>query len=408
MKFGSRLARFAFTVCANLHEREVIKAEQRLLTFLAAKDRPQSAASRAFALWIEQIRVADARRMAEIEARKIYSAAAAVRGAINSLPDLAKRRVKQTTGRLFDLLGVTTLVDRNPVRPAKDFALAVPFAHSLPPATLRDPVGVVAHVFYPDVAKELRSYLDHIPGRVDVYLSTDSPAKQAIILRAFRGWSAGQVDVRIAPNRGRDVAPKLITFRDVYDRHPIVLHLHGKKSPHESLLKLWRHFIFENLMGQRDLVSSILSVFETNPQVGMISADHYFPVRGSISWGKNLELAQMLGRRMGVKIDRASPLDFPSGSMFWARSMALKPLLELNLTTDDFAPESGQEDGTLAHAIERLYFYSCEIAGLKWIKVCRPELTHERGKALVAIKNETDLADYLENKAGSLGVRPAR
>src|SRR5262249_13012858 len=65
---------------------------------------------------------------------------------------------------------------------------------------------------------------------------------------------------------------------------------------------------------------------------------------------------------------------FPSGSMFWARSAALRPLLDLNLSYGDFPEEAGQIDGTPAHAIERLYYYACERAGFTWLKVAHPEL----------------------------------
>ena len=69
-----------------------------------------------------------------------------------------------------------------------------------------------------------------------------------------------------------------------------------------------------------------------------------------------------------------SKLDFPSGSMFWGRSAALKPLLSMNLTLDDFPPENKQIDGTLAHIIERMYFFICEAAGYRWIKISNPKL----------------------------------
>jgi lipopolysaccharide biosynthesis protein len=55
--------------------------------------------------------------------------------------------------------------------------------------------------------------------------------------------------------------------------------------------------------------------------------------------------------------------------MFWARSRALKPLLDLNLSFDEFAEEADQKDATLAHAIERMYFFSCEKAGFCWAKI---------------------------------------
>ena len=48
--------------------------------------------------------------------------------------------------------------------------------------------------------------------------------------------------------------------------------------------------------------------------------------------------------------------------MFWARVDAVLPLFTNNLS-DNFPNEKGQADGTLAHAIERLWVYIAEYSG---------------------------------------------
>ena len=55
---------------------------------------------------------------------------------------------------------------------------------------------------------------------------------------------------------------------------------------------------------------------------------------------------------------------FPAGDMFWFRGRAIKPIVDMDLSAQEFEIEQGQVDGTLAHAIERMFPYFGSIAGM--------------------------------------------
>jgi lipopolysaccharide biosynthesis protein len=109
----------------------------------------------------------------------------------------------------------------------------------------------------------------------------------------------------------------------------------------------------------------------------MVIPPHYPPLRDwveGLTWANNFRRARRLAWDMDIDIGEDGVIDFPSGSMFWARPAALNPLLDLGLSFSDFPPEPLPLDGTLAHQIERLFLFSCEKAGLKWLKALNEEV----------------------------------
>ena len=104
---------------------------------------------------------------------------------------------------------------------------------------------------------------------------------------------------------------------------------------------------------------------------------------------------------MGLTLDPSQALDFPSGSMFWARPAALRPLLDLGLRFEDFLEESGQEDSTPAHAIERLYFLACERSGHLWLKAAQPALFADSG-TIVPVRSPLELERFVAAHAVAL------
>jgi GT2 family glycosyltransferase len=276
-----------------------------------------------------------------------------------------------------------------------DHSLAVPLRYVTDSRHADGPVAAVVHMFDADLVVECRSYLENIPGPVDVFVSTVNEFQKALVEKALAGWVQGRVEVRIVPNRGRNVAAGLLAFRDVYDRYDYVLQLQIMRSVDAHALKFRRHFHMENLVGNEAVVSSVFEAFARNPRLGMVAAQHFEPVRHEIDWGDYLEAATQLAARMAISIDPYAVLDFPSGYMFWARTAALRPLLDLGLTTDEFNQEQGQKERKQANAIERLQFHVCEKAGFDWIKISRTELFADT-PGIVSVRDIEELDQFFE------------
>jgi lipopolysaccharide biosynthesis protein len=81
--------------------------------------------------------------------------------------------------------------------------------------------------------------------------------------------------------------------------------------------------------------------------------------------GQQRKIAEGLAARKGIKEPLPPFFDFPVGTMFWARTAALKPLFNLKLGWSDYPEEPLPNDGTILHALERLLPFVAQHAGYR-------------------------------------------
>jgi len=231
------------------------------------------------------------------------------------------------------------------------------------------------HLHYTDLAADFAARLEAARCRADLFITTTSPQKRLEIEYAFRRYKLGRVRVVEVPNRGRDIGPLLVGVKSYLrsGNYDIIGHLHGKRSAavDSDMGDRWRTFLTDTLLGDRDNVRQIWSLFETDRKLGLVFAED----RHSVGWTKNRNVAEKLAQRLVPPPDLADFPLFPLGTMFWARPGALEPLWKLDFTPEDFPVEPAPYDGTILHAIERMLPTVAESAGYSWSTVHKPGST---------------------------------
>ena len=228
-------------------------------------------------------------------------------------------------------------------------------------------IAVHAHIYYVDLAPEIREYIENIPAPYQLFVTTDTREKAECIAVSMAGvTNAHAIDIRVVPNRGRDIGPMLVELGEVLSGFDVVLHIHTKRSPHNPDLRGWRRYLFQSLLGGRRRVAAILDQFEKDEQLGCLYPQIYLPVIPYMRIGGNAGGIGNLLARAGRSIEELRNIDmsaFPAGFMLWFRGKAIGPFLRMKLQLDEFEIEAGQDDSTLAHAIERSIPYFAAMEG---------------------------------------------
>lgn len=241
--------------------------------------------------------------------------------------------------------------ERSPLPPIR-------YAAWTPAAAHRARLAVVVHLYYADLAGPICAFLRNILDPFDVYVTTPFEGDIPAIFDTFTKV-AHSVTIALCENQGRDIGPFLSLYRSgAFDQYAAVLKVHSKKSKYSEQGSFWRNQLFSSLAGNSLLVKNILKLLEGD-DVGIVGPHSYYLTRDEF-WGANRSrMDHLLRSALKEKAQEEPELGFFAGSMFWFKPVALRPLKNIPESDLQFEPEVGIQDGTLAHALERIF---CPIA----------------------------------------------
>lgn len=172
-------------------------------------------------------------------------------------------------------------------------------------------------------------------------------------------------------NRGRDISALLVAMRTEILKYDYFCFIHDK-SPNQKHLtqdvELWVENLWENTLANESYIYSIMELFEANEKLGVLSppeplGEYYSDYYGN-TWHDDYENTVELAKKLELNTDIKREKEvFMLGTVFWARTAALRKLLEVEWKYEDFPQEPLPIDGTISHAIEKILGYVAQDAG---------------------------------------------
>lgn len=249
-----------------------------------------------------------------------------------------------------------------------------------------DKIAVIANLYYFDQLEDNIRFiegLDECPIRV-ILISSNPDIIEYLesykITKQKKNWVVVSKN-----NRGRDISALLVAGRTWIENSTYICFVHDKKSHSEQMegdTVFWRKNLWMNMIGSRNYVQNVMGIFADYPEIGLLAPPE--PIGKYISawycnvWGDDYKAMYALASELGINVpitDVYPPATI--GTAFWCRTDAIKDVLKKQWNYEDFDEEPLADDGTISHAIERIWAYAAQNAGYEMGTVMHVDYARE-------------------------------
>ena len=229
--------------------------------------------------------------------------------------------------------------------------------------------AVIIFLYYLESLENYCAFIDPIvdrSGEIDLFIITTSDDIERIVRSRYENLTVIRKE-----NRGRDVSALLVAASEITRKYKYFCFVHDKKVRKTKFIKdfdLWIRNMWENTIGSRDYIRNVIEYFQDHEECGLLIPPEpfgdYYSAWFSDSWYYNYDITYELSQKLQIHAD-INPVYPPIslGTVFWARTDALKKLLLYPWKYSDFMEEPLPYDGTVSHAIERVLPYVAYDAG---------------------------------------------
>lgn len=247
-------------------------------------------------------------------------------------------------------------VARQAEKPSRIQVPRLDYGVPITPSVTSTRIAVLVHIYYEETWPDIAQALQVLQEPFDLIITT-SPDKLAQVSAQVTPLYP-HCEIHVLENKGRDIRPFVAVLPLLLERqYQAVLKLHSKKSLHRGDGDLWRQTLIKQLLPSGPELALMINSLHEYPALGLIAPQgNVLNVQRYI--GSNQAWVDKLVIELGESaawLKQTQPW-FAAGTMFWFKPQSVQSLLHCpSIQQDAFETEKGQIDGTLAHAVERVF-----------------------------------------------------
>jgi len=185
-----------------------------------------------------------------------------------------------------------------------------------------------------DIIISLIEKTNNIPLTFDLFLCIDNKMNSDKI-KKFIGINSKSFKFEIEKsfNFGKDLLYFFLKFHNKAKKYKYICNINSNPYKNITYFEEWKNYIYNNLLGNSEIISGILTDFEKRDNLGLVFPERYykslFQPEENINSFDLIYLNNILNK-INPKIRISSNImDFPEGNMFWAKVNAIYSIFNL-------------------------------------------------------------------------------
>ena len=140
-------------------------------------------------------------------------------------------------------------------------------------------IAVQVNLYNDYSINEIINKINNIPFYFDLFISTNSLTnKNKVNEQTKKHSKAKKIEIVVLQDKERNFIPFLIQMRNYIKNYKYICHIHTKNSLFLDIEEEWNNYLVNNLLGNENIVSEILTDFEENIKLGIVFPENYYKI----------------------------------------------------------------------------------------------------------------------------------